>query len=147
MDIIAGLAAAKQAVDIARALRDLDNALDQVALKGQIIDLMDKLNEVRGALQDAYDELRERENTIEQLRSSLAIRATTIERNGFRYPESKEAPGHPAGYPYCLRCDHVDNRLIPTVNNPKGRGTVCAQCNAIYTNGYRIPEPSQTQAR
>lgn len=143
MDILAGLAAAKQAVDIARTIRDLDNALDQVALKSQIIDLMDKLNDVRSALQDAQDTLRERTAAIEQLKNDLAIREKLVERNGFKYRESKEVAGEPAGFPFCIRCDHVDHRLIPNVTRLMGAGTVCPQCKTEYKTGFRIPERSE----
>lgn len=57
MDIFAGLAAAGQALDIAKGLRSIEKSYDTVELKMQVVDLIDKLVDVKGALQDARDEI------------------------------------------------------------------------------------------
>jgi hypothetical protein len=143
MDIASGLTAAAQAIGIARTIRDVDKAYDAVVLKSQIVDLMDKLNDVRAALQDAQDELREKDAKITALGVLVDKRASTIGVGPYRYPESKEEPGKPVGYPYCPRCDEVDHRMIHTVRNNGVRGAFCPQCKNVYTDAGRYFEPSQ----
>lgn len=136
MDIASGLAAASQALQIARGLRELDKAYDQVTLKGQIIDLMDKLQDVRGALQDAREALTERDALIAQLRSAKNKKEAAIEKNGYLYREDPLNPGEPTGYPYCRRCDEVDGRMVLCTESEKGRYAVCPQCKAHLRDGY-----------
>ena len=143
VDIASGLAAAAQAVIIARTIRDVDKAYDAVALKGQVVDLMDKLNDVRAALQDAQDELRAKETKIIALEELVDKRAATIVVGPYRYPESSEERGKPAGYPYCPRCDEVDHRMVHTVRNVGVRGAFCPQCKNVYTDAARYLESGQ----
>jgi hypothetical protein len=144
VDIAAGLAAATQAVSIARVMRDVEKAYDAVALKGQIIDLMDKLNDVRSALQDARDALDDKDRELVQLREGMALRATTVLDRGFRYTADPKDPTQPVGAPFCSRCDTVDGRLILTVRG-QGRGTVCPQCKTNFDGARRYLWPEERE--
>ena len=128
MDVISGLAAASQALEIAKVLRSVGRDYDAVALKGEIIDLMDKLLDIKGALQDAREQIEDRDRTIAQLRASAVTRDATIVRGGLRYQPSDVTEGEPQGLPYCRTCEEVDGRMVSTVSNPNKRGSLCPRC-------------------
>ena len=95
MDIGAGISAATQALAIARTLRDVERAYDAVTLKGQIVDLMDKLLDIRSAFQDAQQELTHSRSEIENLKSAFQTRSTTVSQGGFRYEANATDPSKP----------------------------------------------------
>jgi hypothetical protein len=132
LDIAAGLAAASQAITIARAMRDIERSYDTVTLKAQTVDLMDKLIEVRGALQDARDDLATKDRMIDQLKQAAEIRAETVVVAGYRYSISSDDKRQPAGAPFCPRCDTVDGRMIRCTETERGRNAKCPQCKAEF---------------
>lgn len=134
VDIAAGISAATQAISIARTLRDVERSYDAVALKGQIIDLMNKLQEVRGALQDAREELDAQREEIGRLQSAFEQRAETVMYAGYRYTADPEDKTKPVGRPFCQRCETVDGRLILCTESPQGRRAACPQCKTVFAD-------------
>ncbi|MGN3974218.1 hypothetical protein [Tsuneonella sp. SYSU-LHT278] len=130
MDIAAGIGAATGAIEIAKAMRQVGRDYDAVLLKGQVVDLMDKLLDVKVALQEAKEEVDAKDRTIQQLQEAARKRVNTVERGGMRYLESHVRMGEPQGRPFCSRCDEVDGLLITTTDN--GRGVKCPQCNSVF---------------
>ena len=141
---MAGLSAAAQAVTIARTMRDVEKSYDQVTLKGQIIDLMDKLNDVRSALQDARDLLDRKDHELNDLRNNMTLRAVTVVDSGYRYTADPEDAARPVGAPFCLRCDTIDGKLILTVRGER-RGVVCPQCKTNYDGARRYLWPEERE--
>lgn len=130
MDIAAGLSAASHAMATLKAMRELDKAYDQVTLKGQIVDLMDQVLDVRIALQDAQETLDAKNKEISDLRSNKDHRESTLMVGGFRYDRKIDEDSTPSGSPYCLRCDTVDSVLIHTIWDTGG--LKCPQCKTGY---------------
>ena len=144
MDIAAGLAAAGQAMTILKGLRELDKSYDQVALKGQIVDLMDQVLEIRIALQDAKEALQKKDDEIAGLLAANDLKGATVFHRGYRYPEMPGEPGNPSGRPFCLRCEQADGKLIGTTSNPNGRGVACPECKSAYHDATRfLHHPSE----
>lgn len=137
MDIVAAITTTTAALKIVREVRELDAAFDKAVLRSQMVDLMDKLSDVKVALIDAQDELREKDAALAKAKSAFETKASAIWKSGFLYMESPEEPGEPYGYPYCKRCDEVDGRLVTTANSMKERGCVCPQCKAVYIDPQR----------
>lgn len=71
MDIMTGLAAAAQAVDITKKLRDLSAELDTATYRAQIAELYSNLADVKIALSDAKEALHERDQEIRRLKGDL----------------------------------------------------------------------------
>jgi len=134
MDIMAGIVAATQAIDIAKALRSVERTYDAVSLKAEISDLMDKLLDAKAALQDARQELGEKESRIAALIAANHARAECVTVRGMRFRPSSARPGEPQGSPYCIRCDEIDGLLVTTVDRVQGGGVVCPECDKIYAH-------------
>lgn len=137
MDIVGAIAATTGALQIVRELRELDAALDKVALKAQMVDLMGKLADVKLALLDAQAALREKDAEIANARAAMRTQAATVVKNGFRYRESPEDPGEPYGYPFCTRCEEIGAQMVSTINSPRERGAVCPQCKTLYVDATK----------
>jgi len=136
MDFPAAFATATAALDIARGLRAVEKSYDAVELKIQIVDLIDNLIDVKGALQDAREEVERLELAIAELRRASAVRAETVIYDGFRYERMPGTDDDPRGYPYCQRCDDQEGRLVRTVDASHGPGTTCPQCKTLFKQAY-----------
>jgi chromosome segregation ATPase len=71
MDIITGLAAAAQALDITKKLRDLSADLDTATYRAQIAELYSNLADVKMALSDAREAIHDRDQRIRKLEGEL----------------------------------------------------------------------------
>jgi hypothetical protein len=101
MDIAAALASAAQALNVVKAIRDIDNAMGVADLKAKMADLYGNLAEVRMALTDAQDALRTKDAEIAELKKRKAEAKPMVEANGFQY---EEVDGKPKGLPFCPNC-------------------------------------------
>jgi hypothetical protein len=116
MDVMAGLAALGQAINIAKFVREADHALQGAELKAKLTELYDKLADARMALLDARDELAANNTEIVRLGEALKFKAEKTARiNGLVY-ELEE--GRPVVYPFCPKCEasHQFFRLLRTQN-------------------------------
>lgn len=130
MSISAGLVIAGQALDVLKAMRSVEKSYDAATLKAEIADLMDKVIDMKMALQDAREESEEKDRKISKLVEAADIRTKSMISNGYRYQEMLGKPGSPGGTPYCRKCDVVSGLMILTTD--AGRGTKCPNCNAAY---------------
>ena len=95
MDIVAGIAAATEALKLTRELRSIDRELDKAELKLRLIELTDRLLEAKEALQDAKEERRSFEERIKKLETDLQFQGQLADRGGRLYKLNED--GKPAG--------------------------------------------------
>lgn len=95
MELAAGISAASSALEIAKAMRQIGKDYDAVVIKGQVVDLMDKLLDVKTALQDAKAETEAKDHEIEQLKQAAQVRVKTVERHGMRSGPQTSARANP----------------------------------------------------
>lgn len=111
MDLISGIGAAKHALDIAKALKNVEKNYDDATFKIQIIDLISALTDARLALAEAKEEMAARDHEIERLKNAFAVKGELVKGDGdYRYFVSGD--GLPSGYPICPSCDQVEGRII-----------------------------------
>ncbi len=72
MDIIAGLTAAGQAVQIVKDLRDIERDLDSATYKAQMAELYSNLADVKIALSDAKEQMQNKDQQIRALQAQIA---------------------------------------------------------------------------
>jgi hypothetical protein len=71
MDVMAGLAAVSNALDIARTLRTIDKTYDLATVKAQMADIYMALGDAKIALSDARDGIATRDQQIKDLQRKL----------------------------------------------------------------------------
>jgi chromosome segregation ATPase len=71
MDLITGLATARQALDIVKSLRDIERDLDSASYKSQMAELYSALADVKIALSDAQTTLHEKDQKIRSLEETI----------------------------------------------------------------------------
>jgi len=132
MDIIGAIAAVSNTISLLQTFRTIDKSFDAAAFKVQIIDAQTNLVDAKEALLNARLAIMEHEETIRKLRESLAFKGQTVTVQGYRYEVFN---GHPAGWPFCPRCESVDGLFVRlTGSTGKERDfAVCPQCEASYT--------------
>ena len=96
MDIAAALATVSNVTDVLKTLRSIERGYDAATLKAEIIDLMDRMLDVRTALQDARDAINQKDELIARLRSAKDLKSLTVETRGYRYRQKAEDPAQPA---------------------------------------------------
>lgn len=142
MDIMAGIAAASQALKIGREIREVAKDYENADLKSKIVSLVDSLSDAKSALIDAKEELQNAKADVEDLRSKLRFKVeNTIRRNGLLY--EKHADGSISPLPFCPKC--ADSGKFFTVlqerNANDARCPNCATSFATRAIRYWEKEP------
>lgn len=128
MDIASGIASLDAALKIAKGIREVEKAYDQVTLKGQVVDLMGALYDVKAQLIEARDEIAARDREIDNLKTKLKKRAALVESNGQTYEANQE--GKPLGVPFCSACLAADGTQI-RYNKAVADMWMCPRCKAV----------------
>jgi hypothetical protein len=107
MDIMTGLSAIGQALNVVKSLREIEKGFDAAEFKLKIAELNSALADAKVALADAKAEMDSKQAEIEALLAQFQVRAAAVEYNGYKYEEGPE--GRPVGYPYCGLRKHWKN--------------------------------------
>jgi hypothetical protein len=139
MDIMTGLSAVTQALNVANWLRGIEKEFDAAEFKMKIADLYSSLAEAKMALADAKTEMDSKQAEIAALLAQFQVRTETVEYDGYKYERGPE--GNPVGYPFCPVCESK-GKMIRTTYSGKERGEVCCpQCKAVYRYLEDFPYP------
>jgi hypothetical protein len=131
MDIAAWLASVKPAMDVAKALKDINKSFDEAVYKSNIADLTEKLSDARLALIEAKEQAFEKDKEIGELKRLQIERGHLVEgEGGYRY--RADGNGAPLGFPMCPKCDPVDGRLIQLVEDKAGNAAICPACASQF---------------
>lgn len=123
-DITVGIAAAKSTMDLVKAVKDLDHALDRADLKNSMAEIYSNLADVKVALADAQLELQQKDSQIAALQESNDYKKSLIEIDGFKYDQKD---GEPIGLPYCPTCEVKEGKLF-RLSNKNDNFSVCSNC-------------------
>jgi hypothetical protein len=141
MDIMTGLSAVAQALNVANWLRGIEKGFDAAEFKIKIADLYSALADAKVSLADAKTEMDSKQAEIDALVAQFQVRAVTVEHEGYKYERGPD--GKPVGYPYCPVCES-SGRMIRTTYTGKERGEVCCpRCKAVYRYLEDFPYPQQ----
>ena len=146
MDLAVGLKAVGTALEIAKGFRTLDKAWDQVALKGQIVDLMDALVTAKAALVDAQEAANETSREITRLRSAFDERRSLVAgRDGYKY--RADPAGNPDGYPACPHCEPISSRIVFLVPDGYWQMGKCPACHTKFNPVHPYNSESEREER
>jgi hypothetical protein len=132
MDLAAGIASAKAALDIAKTLKNINKSYDEASLKADITALIEKLSDARIALVEAKEGIFDRDREIESLKNAQAERKNLIKAEGGYLYRLNEG-GKPEGFPICPKCDAKDSRLVNLVEFKVGDHGQCPVCDSEYS--------------
>jgi hypothetical protein len=130
VDIVAGLAAAGQALKIVKELNEVDRQLDQATLKLRIAELSGSLATAQIALADAQQALRGKDDEIATLRRNFQDARELVEYDGFWFRSG--ADGKPRGRPYCPKCYRRGVLSLTVFTLKEGRPYDCPECGGSY---------------
>lgn len=130
MDIITGIAAAKHALDIAKALKGIEKSYDEATLKAQLAELVSALADAKLAMVDAKESLADKDNEIEALKLNFQTRKELVRGDGdylyFAGPGDK-----PLGYPICPTCE-IDGLIVQLKQNGGSIEAKCPKCKTDF---------------
>lgn len=130
MDIISGIAAAKQALDIAKALREIEKSYDEATLKAQLAELVSALADAKMSMVDAKEELASKTREIAELKTNFEQQSELIQGDGgYKYFSSDE--GDPIGFPVCPTCE-IDGKIVQLKQNGGPTQTRCPKCKSEF---------------
>ncbi|RUU85796.1 hypothetical protein EOB59_30935 [Mesorhizobium sp. M7A.F.Ca.MR.176.00.0.0] len=148
MDIVGGLAAAAQALDIARQLREFDKSFSDAEFKLKIADLYLALSDTKMALADARDALQERDSEIRRLKALAESKVKTVRVGQYNYGINPD--GKPASLPFCPTCEQSHGLQIQITHSIGGHN-LCPKCKGVYNGrdtqlpaGFKMPDTSTT---
>ena len=130
MDIMAGIAAASQALKMAREIREVSKDYENADLKSKIVTLVDSLSDAKLALVDAKENLQSAKAEADDLRAKLAFKSTnTIRRNGMLYEVLE--PGKVAAMPFCPKCSETGH-FVTVRHEQNWHQSRCPNCSAPF---------------
>lgn len=131
MDILGGIAAASQALGIAKALRGIEKDYDAATYKVQIVDLIDALSNAKLALVDARENTAELEAEIARLRASFDAKAKLVKGAG-DYSYFTDDDGKPIGFPACPGCE-AGGRIVQLKQDGPTETARCPTCDKSHS--------------
>lgn len=131
MDISSGIASAKAAIEIGKAVKNINKSYDEAVYKATITDLTEKLSDAKLALIEANALIIEKDREISALKSLKIERGNLVEGEGGYQYRANEV-GNPVGFPMCPKCDPIGGRLIPLVENKRGNAAKCPACGSEF---------------
>ncbi|MCF7647309.1 hypothetical protein KQ944_18340 [Bacillus subtilis] len=130
MDIMTGIAAAAQALDIAKKLKEISNQYKDAEFKLQAADLYSALADVKIALADAKTLLQEKETEIARLSAIESGKFSTKTIGAYQFGIGEDGKLHPRAFcPSCLSTNGHQNMITRGV----GGHNICPACKAVYT--------------
>lgn len=149
MDIMTGLAAIKQTLDITRDLWNVDTRISDAEFKLRLADLVERLLEAREALHDAKEREKELAERIEALEANAKRQRTLRDRSGMLFQIDDQAAE--MGEPFCNLCFVRDDKLYrmqhiaPSVS--KKEHYFCNNCKTAIVVGPALPNFPVPQIR
>jgi len=145
MDILMGISAIKQTLDITKDLREIDEKVVVAEFKLRLSDIVARLLEAQDALYDAKERERALRLEIERLKSELAKRPSLKDVNGLLY-ELDQSGGH-VGEPFCNLCHVKEGLLLRLRHFEAKQGTYahyhCDNCKTNIVTGPSLPIPTR----
>lgn len=129
-----GLAAAGQALDIVKKLRDLEKNFDAATYRMEIANLMMALSDTRIALADAQTTIAEKDAEIRRLSEVAASKVRTVKFQGFAF--GIDADGKQLGLPFCPACIANTGKQVHIVQLVQ-EFHQCPICKAMYNDPPR----------
>lgn len=138
MDIMVGLSAISQAMDIAKKLKDLEKRTDEAEFKNQIADLYTALADAKMALADARQKLTEKDDEIASLKKADDLKMPTVTHGGYNF--GLDEHGKSIGRPFCPVCEKTKGIQIQIMRGTS-RHDLCPSCQAVYSDyPWKLPD-------
>lgn len=131
VDIIGGMAAAGNALQIAKTLRQIDKGFDSATLRAKIAELIEALSDTKLALVEAREAMADQETEIARLKAAFQEHRLLVSGEG-DYKFVLNDQGERAGYPVCPRCESLDGRIIQLKQSVQLDAGKCPACATEY---------------
>jgi hypothetical protein len=143
MDIMTGISAVAQALNVANWLRGIEKEFDVAEFKIKVADLYSALADAKVSLAEAKTEMESKQAEIEALKAQFQVRANTVEHAGYKYEQGPD--GKPVGHAFCPVCESNGKMTRTTYSLTGNRYEVCCpRCKAIYGGVVHFPYPQET---
>lgn len=130
MEILTGIAAAKEALEIAKALKGIEKSYDEAALKARLAELISALADAKMALVDAKEELAKREEEINSLKAAFEQRTKLLVADG-GYKYFTSTGGNLTGFPICPSCE-LDGKIVQLKQSGASVVALCPKCKSDF---------------
>lgn len=121
----------KTAVDIAKALNDVNTSFAQVDLKIQLTSLIDSLVDSKFRASEIQELLAEKDHEIERLKDALRFKADLVFSDGAYYETTDE--GTLTGFPYCSPC-WEGTRMAIHLSYAEQYAWYCGSCQGTFVS-------------
>lgn len=129
VSIIATIAAIKNSIDIAKAVKDADYDLDKAILKEKIAVLVDSLLEAKIQAGETLDTIQEKDKRICELEELLKFKSKLVRKDGIYFVSDED--GNPTNDPYCPRCWEIDQKATH-LRQIEDNYFKCANCKSSF---------------
>lgn len=140
MDIMSGLTAISKALEITKALKDIEGQANDATYKLQIADLHSALADAKIALAEARENLADKNQEISRLNEVHKDRMPVVRYRGYNFGIDED--GNSIGRPFCPICEAKDGSQMQ-IGRIKATEDMCPRCKAPYSVGsypWKLPD-------
>jgi hypothetical protein len=139
MDIVHAIAAGTKALEVLRAIRDINKAYDDASWKSKVAELMSDIADMKMALFEANDQMRALQTDNDKLAKQVRFKAEkTIYEKGLYYEVYDD--GQIAELPFCQSC-MTKGEFIRLVYGPIDVSrSYCPGCKTHYNSSAMTRE-------
>lgn len=129
MDIITAISAGTKALEVLKAIKDIDKSYDAATWKAKVAELMSDIADMKLALVEANDKIHTLNKEKEELKEKVVFKAEkTVYKKGnlFEVFDNNEH----AEFPFCQNC-MTAGRYVRIVRGPNS-DAICPRCKTHY---------------
>ncbi|TIU30705.1 MAG: hypothetical protein E5W27_00020 [Mesorhizobium sp.] len=142
MDIVGGLAAVGQALDIAKQLREFEKSFADAEFKLKIAELYSALSDTKMALADAREAIQETDSEIKRLKAVADSKVTTVRIGQYNFGINSD--GKPSSLPFCPNCEQTQGLQIQISRGTAGHNLSKTANNRKWRDQDRFWQLGQT---
>ena len=129
MDVMVGLSAGAQLIDLFKGVQEINDNLKSAELKLKLAEINDKLAEVITALSQAKLDIQSKNEEIAALKLRSSRRIETVRFGAYEYGLNSDGSHFPR--PFCPKCLQASGEQSSLNRGTAGKN-VCPSCNATY---------------
>jgi len=131
MDIVAAIATGTKAIEVLKAIKDINKSFDDATWKGKVAELISDIADMKIALTEANDKVITLEKEKQDLLAKVIFKSEkTIYESGWLYEVFDD--GKIAELPFCQSCT-TDGNYVRISYAALGQDkSMCPRCKTLY---------------
>lgn len=134
LQITSAIVGIKNAIDIAKAIKDSSASLEKAEINFKIAELINALADAKIGIATIQEAMAEKDSEIKRLKTELETRRNMVWESPYYFLKNEEGKDGP----YCQKC-YDSNRKLIRLQLPGSKGLwVCNECDSRYKDSNYV---------